>query len=96
VTKSGTNQFHGSAWDFLRNQVLDSDSWHSTLKPPFKRNQFGFTFGGPIVRNKSFFFLSYQGTRERSNPNVFQTRVLNDAEKGGNLSEFFALARIHH
>jgi outer membrane receptor protein involved in Fe transport len=64
--KSGTNAFHGTVFDFLRNDVLDARGFFEptdTPKAPFRQNQFGFTFGGPIKRNKLFFFTDYQGTR---------------------------------
>jgi hypothetical protein len=65
VTKSGTNDFHGSAYEFLRNDVLNAHgfTFQPTPKPPFKQNQFGGTLGGPIKRDKSFFFGSYEGRR---------------------------------
>jgi carboxypeptidase family protein/TonB-dependent receptor-like protein len=68
VLKSGTNQFHGSAFEFLRNSALDAKNYFDdpTLSiPPFKRNDFGGTFGGPIVKDKTFFFVDYQGRRIR-------------------------------
>ena len=71
VTKSGTNAFHGSLFEFLRNDNLDAARWEfnkqaaAGSKPPeFKRNQFGGSVGGPIVRDKTFFFGSYEGTRQ--------------------------------
>jgi hypothetical protein len=68
--KSGTNQFHGSAFEFLRNDALDANDFFANRsglrKPPLRRNQFGGTFGGPIIRNHSFFFVSYQGERQTS------------------------------
>jgi hypothetical protein len=66
TTKSGTNAFHGTVFDFLRNDVLDARGYFEqpdAKKAPFRQNQFGFTFGGPILRNKLFFFTDYQGTR---------------------------------
>src|SRR5262249_4096204 len=64
VTKSGTNDFHGSAFEFLRNDQLDARNFLDGGKPEFRRNQFGFTLGGPVIRNKTFFFGSYEGLRE--------------------------------
>jgi hypothetical protein len=69
VTKSGTNTFHGSAYEFLRNDALDAKNFFdlaSARIPELRRNQFGFTFGGPIVKNKAFFFVNYEGFRERA------------------------------
>lgn len=69
TTKSGTNQFHGSAWEFLRNEALDAAQYgFGTAQPkaPHKQNQFGVTVGGPIVKDKVFFFGDYEGTRIHS------------------------------
>ena len=65
ATKAGTNAFHGSVWEFLRNDKLDARNTFATTKPKLRRNQFGFTVGGPIIKNKTFFFGSYEGTRIR-------------------------------
>src|SRR6202008_4989725 len=68
VTRSGTNNFHGSVYDFFRNQVLDANDWFNDLngqpKPGLQRNNFGGTIGGPIMKNKLFFFFDYDGSRE--------------------------------
>ncbi len=72
VLKSGTNQLHGSAYEYLENQNLNANTWankHSTpIQPinPFTQSQFGGTLGGPIVKNKLFFFVDYEGVREHS------------------------------
>lgn len=70
VIKSGTNQFHGDVFDYLRNDKLDANDYFAKrsglVRPPLRRNQFGGTLGGPILRNHSFFFVSYQGTRQAS------------------------------
>jgi hypothetical protein len=65
VTKSGTNNFHGSFYEFFRNDVLNAHpfTFGPTPKPPFKQNQFGGTLGGPIKKDKTFFFASYEGRR---------------------------------
>jgi len=63
VTKSGTNNFHGDAFEFLRNTALDAKNYFSPTRGEFDQNQFGGTIGGPIKRNKLFFFADYQGTR---------------------------------
>lgn len=65
VIRSGGNAFHGSAFEFLRNSALDARPTFSSNKPLFIRNQFGGTFGGPIARDKAFFFVDYQGLRQR-------------------------------
>src|SRR5205085_3313192 len=65
VTKSGTNDLRGSAYEFLRNAVLNAHgfTFQPTPKPPFKQNQFGGTLGGPIKKDKTFIFGSYEGRR---------------------------------
>jgi hypothetical protein len=65
VTKSGTNEIHGTAFEFLRNSALDARNFFNANKLPFKRNQFGGSLGGPIKKNKTFFFLNYEGLRRR-------------------------------
>jgi hypothetical protein len=68
VTRSGTNQFHGSAYEFFRNEKLDANDWFNAgnPRPPLRRNDFGGTIGGPIWKNKTFFFFDYEGLRVRS------------------------------
>jgi Carboxypeptidase regulatory-like domain/TonB-dependent Receptor Plug Domain/TonB dependent receptor len=68
ITKSGTNQFHGSAFEFIRNGVFDARDYFAASRDSLKRNQFGGTFGGPILRKRLYFFFSYQDTATRSNP----------------------------
>src|SRR5213593_1792659 len=65
VTTSGTNQVHGTVFEYLRNSALDARNYFDEEKAAFKRNQFGGSLGGPIVRNKMFFFGNYEGFRER-------------------------------
>src|SRR3954451_486784 len=86
VTRSGTNQFHGSAFEFLRNTELDARSFFSATRADFKRNQYGGTFGGPIVKNRLFFFLGYQGTKVRGTPGDVGYRTLNSRERNGDFS----------
>src|SRR5215813_4654782 len=63
-TRSGTNSFHGTVYEFLRNDVLDAKNFFDgSTKPPFRQNQFGASLGGPIQRNKTFFFGNYEGSR---------------------------------
>ncbi len=72
VTKSGTNAWHGSAWEYIRNDALDANNFFLnqtvpiTKKPPLRFNQFGLTLGGPVIKDKLFFFLSLQGDRFKS------------------------------
>src|SRR5262245_40231274 len=69
ATKSGTNTLHGSVFEFLRNDNFDANRWEANKagldKPEFKRNQFGFSLGGPVKRDQTFFFGTYEGLRER-------------------------------
>ena len=67
ITRSGTNEFHGSAYEFLRNSALDAKNYFesaSASKAPFRRNQFGGDVGGPIIPNRTFFFVDYEGIRQ--------------------------------
>ena len=59
--KSGTNQIHGSAYEFYRSDALNAYQWRATSKAPYKGNQFGGSFGGPIIKNRAFYFVDYQG-----------------------------------
>lgn len=73
VTKSGGNHFHGSLFEYLRNEKLDARNWFDRdFKSPLRLNQFGFSLGGPIVKNKLFFFASYEGYRLRSGINIVE------------------------
>ena len=65
VTKSGTNQYHGSLYDFLRNDKFDAAGWGNDRKPPLRRSIFGGTIAGPILKNRTFFFYNYDGLRNR-------------------------------
>src|SRR5208282_2378359 len=65
VVKSGTNKIHGDLWEFLRNEKLDAINDFDTSQQPYKQNQFGFTLGGPIVKNKMFIFGDYEGLQIR-------------------------------
>ncbi len=84
VTKSGTNKFHGTAFEYLRNSVLDAADFFTNknkgTKNPLHRNQYGGTIGGPILKDKMFFFLSYEGFRQIA-PTVSSTRVPNATER---------------
>jgi hypothetical protein len=65
VTKSGTNQWHGNVYEFFRNKVLNSQGYFNSVKPQFNQNQFGGTFGGPVRKDRTFFFVSYEARRIR-------------------------------
>ncbi len=84
VTKSGTNRFRGTVFEFLRNSAFDSPAYFDDNEepPPFQRNQFGGTLGGPILRNKLFFFGSYEGLRERLGTTRFARLPNADAHRG--------------
>ena len=92
VTKGGGNQFHGSGWEFVRNDALDSRNFFASTVAPFKQNQFGGTIGGPVIlpgyngRNRTFFFASYDGFRKHS-PSEALYRVPTAAELSGDLSD---------
>lgn len=79
-TRSGTNSFHGEVFEFLRNNALDARNFFDATKPPFRRNQFGGALGGPIIKNKAFFFASYEGTRQRQGLTL-TSNVLTDAQR---------------
>jgi hypothetical protein len=86
ITRSGGNSFHGSAYDFIRNQLTDANNWFANAAdqplPPVHRNNFGGTIGGPIIKNKLFFFFDYDGTRQ-SYMNTYQAGVPTAAERTG-------------
>jgi hypothetical protein len=88
VTKSGTNSFHGSFYEFFRNDVLNAHAFTFTPapKPGFKQNQFGGTFGGPIKKDKSFFFGSYEGRRIVKGVDSQPVTVPTAAQVGGDFS----------
>ena len=86
--KSGTNHFHGALYEYLRNEKLDAKSLFDSPtvpKPPLRQNQFGVAVGGPIIRNKTFFFFNYEGFRIRRSATL-RGRVPTDAEKSGDYS----------
>jgi Carboxypeptidase regulatory-like domain/TonB dependent receptor len=83
VTKSGTNQWHGNVYEYFRNKVLNAQGYFNTVKPQFNQNQFGGTFGGPLRKDKTFFFLSYEGRRIRQGQSGDTVNVPNPDERNG-------------
>jgi carboxypeptidase family protein/TonB-dependent receptor-like protein len=92
VTKSGTNEWHGSAFEFLRNDLLDARNYFDIKRGAFRQNQFGGTFGGKIVKNKLFFFVDYQGTRQTLGVSSGLVPVPSLAERGGDFSALVSSA----
>ncbi|HSS98005.1 MAG TPA: hypothetical protein VLK33_13285, partial [Terriglobales bacterium] len=94
VIKSGTNQYHGSVYEFLRNDIFDATNYFTkrvgATKTPLRRNQFGGTFGGPLIRNKTFYFGSYDGFREQRTTTA-QASFPSAAMHHGDFSELLAL-----
>src|SRR5690242_9733058 len=90
-TKSGTNSFHGSAYEFLRNKVLNANDFFANqggvARPPFTQNQFGANVGGPVLKDKLFFFSSYEGFRQRKGSIFGPTWVPTAAERNGDFSQ---------
>lgn len=87
LTKSGTNQFHGSVFEYVRNTVFNANDWGSTLeRAPFHRNQFGATIGGPIKKDKTFFFFSYSGLRQTTSTFLNGAVVPTALERAGDFS----------
>jgi outer membrane receptor protein involved in Fe transport len=91
VTKSGTNSIHGSAFEFLRNRVFDANDYFNKQQGfsrlDLKRNQFGATVGGPIVKDNAFFFLAYQGQRQVQGSPLINSPVFTKQELGGDFSQ---------
>ena len=90
VTRSGGNSFHGSGYDFLRNTITDGNNWFNNENgvpiAPVHRNNYGGTIGGPIIKNKTFFFFDWDGTRA-SNLGTYQAGVPSAAERTGDFGE---------
>jgi hypothetical protein len=94
ITKSGTNQFHGSAYEFVRNYDFDARNFFSLIVPKLQRNQFGGSFGGPAWiprvykgRDRTFFFFSYEGLRQRQATTVSNLIVPTPLERTGDFSQ---------
>jgi hypothetical protein len=95
--KSGTNQYHGDAWEFFRNDVLNANSWSNRVHQPdplpkdkLRWNMYGATFGGPIIKNKLFFFADYQGQRFNIPSSSIANTVFTAAERNGNFGAICA------
>ena len=87
LTKSGTNKFHGSLFEYVRNTVFNANDYASLLeRSPFHRNQFGGTLGGPLRRDKTFFFFAYSGLRQTTSSFLNNAIVPTDLERLGNFS----------
>ena len=90
ITRSGTNSFHGSGYDFIRNNIGDANTWFNNYSgyslPVVHRNNFGFTVGGPVWKNKTFFFFDYDAKRE-SGGGSYQAGVPSTAERAGDFGE---------
>ena len=95
--KSGTNQLHGTVYEFLRNNRLDAKNFFDSpaaKRPPFKRNQYGFSVGGPIIRNRTFFFGDYEGSRIRESRTINAT-IPTVKQTQGDFSERLPGTLIH-
>lgn len=86
VTRAGSNEFRGTAWEYLRNKALNAKNYFADEKPDLKQNQFGFTLGGPVLRNRMFFFGSYQGVRVRETQLFGTARPPNELLRAGNFA----------
>ncbi len=87
VTKSGSKSFHGEAFEFLRNTDLDAKNFFDATRGAYRQNQFGGTIGGPIKKDKIFFFVDYQGTRTLEGITSAETTVPSVQDRSGNLSD---------
>jgi hypothetical protein len=83
VTKSGTNHWHGNVYEYFRNKALNSQGYFNTIKPQFNQNQFGGTFGGPLRKDRTFFFVSYEGRRIRQGISGETVAVPTSDERNG-------------
>lgn len=96
-TKSGSNTWHGEAYEYIRNKVLNANTWFSNnsglKRPAFTQNQFGGNLGGSVIRDRTFFFFSYEGFRLRQGA-TFTTTVPTAAERAGDLSALAAASGV--
>ena len=94
VIKSGTNSLHGDVFEFFRNDALNARNYFLPAVTPFKRNTFGGTLGGPIKRDRTFFFVSYQGVRRHEGEVAPIFQVLSPAERKGDFSELLPTTQL--
>ncbi len=88
VTRSGTNKLHGSVYEFFRNDALDARNTFATVKPPFRYNQFGASVGGPVIKDRTFFFGNWEEYRyRRSTPRIASFPTI--GQRDGNFSDLF-------
>lgn len=85
VTKSGTNQFHGTGWEFMRSDAFDATNAFAPAKPHLRRHQFGYSIGGPVITNRTFFFTSLEKTRNRQQ-RIFNSATIDPAFLDGDFS----------
>jgi hypothetical protein len=99
-TKSGTNQFHGNAFEFFRNDALNANQWSSNFKgqpkPALRWNEFGGSLGGPIKRDKLFFFADYQGSRYDQPATTGTISVLSASERQGDFSQLLGTTQLYN
>jgi Carboxypeptidase regulatory-like domain len=86
VTKSGTNDFHGSLFEYIRNSDLNARNFFASTDDGLKRNQYGLSIGGPVIKNRTFFFFSWQGTQLRQRPPLSTSIVPTAAQRQGDFS----------
>lgn len=94
ITRSGANNIHGDAFEFLRNYDLDAKNYFATSPDPLKQNQFGVSLGGPVLKNKLFYFGSYQGTRTNTSANGQVAFVPTAAERQGDFSDILPATQL--
>lgn len=94
VIKAGSNSFHGDVFEFFRNDALNAADYFTKTVTPFKRNTFGGTLGGPIRKDKTFFFIAYQGERKREGQTAKVLEVLSPAERTGDFSELLPSTQL--
>ena len=86
ISKTGTNEIHGSAWEFLRNDALNARNFFADRVPAIKQNQFGAAAGGPVVKDRVFVFGSYQGLRDRREAQTVEALVPSSAQRRGDFT----------